>query len=291
MMEEMDRVVRRLLDERSFDVSFAMQTIIPVFRPLKPHFVYTDLCIKANALYPVGAGRLKLWNGAIESEERNLRACSGVFVMSNHVRQVLIEDYGLPPERVYRVNGGCNSAVVQSTDPDRYRRRNILFIGTDWKIKAGDHLVRAFQVVRERYPDAVLTIVGCRPDVAGPGIDVVGPIPSSDIAGYLAKASLFCMVSLREAFGIAYIEAMRACLPVIAADLGATPDFVIDDVTGFRVAHDDLEGLIQRLDQLLADPELCERLGTAGRDLAMKEYTWEATLRKIATVVRTSVRV
>jgi glycosyltransferase involved in cell wall biosynthesis len=289
MMEETERVVRCLLEKHSYDVSFAMQTIIPVLRPLKPHFIYTDLCIKANALYPVGAERLELWKECIEVEERGLKACAGVFVMSEHVKQVLIDAYGVVPERVHRVNGGCNSAVDQSFDPNRYRRRNILFIGTDWKIKAGDHLVRAFRVVRGRYPDAVLTIVGCRPDVSGPGIEVVGPVPASEIAGYLAKASMFSMVSLREAFGIAYIEAMRAALPVIAADLGATPDFVINDVTGYRVAYDDLDDLIERLCQLLADPELCERLGTAGRDLVMREYTWEATLKKMAEVVRASV--
>jgi glycosyltransferase involved in cell wall biosynthesis len=205
------------------------------------------------------------------------------------VKQVMIEDYGVEAERVHRVNGGCNSAVEESIDPERYRRKNVLFIGTDWQIKAGDHLVRAFQLVRERHPDATLTIVGCRPDVSGPGIKVVGPVPSAEIGGYLTKASLFCMVSLREAFGIAYIEAMQAGLPVIAADLGATPDFVINDVTGYRVGYDDLDGLVQRLDQLLANPDLCERLGTAGRELAVREYTWEASLNKMADFVRAAV--
>lgn len=285
MMEEIARITGRLQNERSYDFSFAVGTTLPVMKPRQPHFIYSDLCIKANQLYPVGRERLESWKDAIPHEEKSLAVATGIFTMSDHVSNSLIDFYDIPADRVHRVNGGCNSPVELSNDPGRYAKRNILFIGTNWQIKAGDRLVAAFRVLRERFPDATLTIVGCTPDVSGPGIEVVGMVPQSRIAGYLAKASIYAMVSLREAFGIVYIEAMKSGLPVVAADLGATPDFVINGKTGFRVTYDDTDALIDRLATLLADPGLCRRLGEAGRELAMTEYTYEATLEKMCKVI------
>lgn len=284
-MQQVARVTASLQQKRSYDFAFAMGTTIPLMRPIQPHFVYSDLCIKANQLYPVGRERLEMWKEVIPHEEQSLAAATGIFTMSEHVSRSLRKFYGIPTNRVHRVNGGCNSPVEISYDLERYGKQNILFIGTDWQIKAGDRLVEAFRVLHRRFPDATLTIVGCRPDVSVPGITVVGPVSQSEIAGYLARASIYCMVSLREAFGIAYIEAMKSGLPVVASDLGATPDFVINGETGFRVTYDNVEALTDRLARLLTDPALCRRLGEAGRDLAMREYTYEATLEKMCAVI------
>jgi glycosyltransferase involved in cell wall biosynthesis len=280
-MERIAKEVDKLQNADGHSFSLAIGTVTPNLSPKRSHFIYTDLTIRANAYYPEGAERLRLWQECIPYEEESLRKATVVFTMSDHVTRSLIEQYGLPQERVVRVNGGTNSPISECSDVARYSKRNILFVGVQWELKGGPQLVEAFRIVRKRYPGTTLTIVGCTPDVTDPGIEVVGRVPQERIRHYLNSASCFCMVSRREAFGIAYIEAMHAGLPVIASDLGATPDFVLNGETGYRVHHDDVCALAERIGELLCDPGKCQRMGEQAKRLVQSEYTWERTQRKM----------
>jgi glycosyltransferase involved in cell wall biosynthesis len=288
-MQTIAEEVEKLQNSEDYDFSLAIGTVIPNLSPRKPHFIYTDLTIRANAYYPQGDKRLNLWQECIPYEEQSLKKARIVFTMSDHVTRSLMEQYGLPLKKIVRVNGGINSPVTGQFDSARYGRRNILFVGVEWELKGGPQLVEAFTKVRDRHPQATLTIVGCSPDITGQGIEVVGRVPQKDVLKYLAKASCFCMVSRREAFGIAYIEAMHAGLPVIASDLGATPDFVINGQTGFLVDPDDIDGLAGRIDELISDPDKCRRMGEQARRLAQSEYTWEKTQQKMYQAICSAI--
>jgi len=273
--------IEKMQDSEKYDFSLAIGTVIPNINPMKPHFVYTDHTILANAYYPDGNQRLNLWKECIPYEEQSLRKATLVFTRSDHITRSLIEQYNLSSEKIIRVNAGINSPIPEKFDSVRYKRKNILFIGVDWERKGGPQLVEAFIKIRNRHPEAKLTIVGCSPPLKESGIDIVGRIPPKDITKYLAKASCFCMVSRREPFGIVYIEAMHAGLPVIASDLGATPDFVINDQTGFLVNPDDIDTLAERLNELIGNPNKCRRMGEQARKLAQSEYTWKKTQQKM----------
>ena len=276
-MKTISDKVEILEDSMNFDFSLSIGTVIPNLNPARPHFIYTDLTIRANSYYPEGEKRLDLWKECIPYEEQSLKKATLVFTMSNHVTRSLVEQYNLPREKIVRVNGGINSPVPDKYDPARYSRKNILFVGTQWELKGGPQLVEAFKKVQYRYPESTLTITGCSPKVKGHGINVVGYVPQKEISKYMANACCFCMVSRREAFGISYIEAMHAGLPVIASDLGAAPDFVIDDQTGFLVDPDDSDGLAERIIELISNPGKCRYMGEKARLLVKAEYTWEKT--------------
>ncbi len=281
LMERLDRVVQRTQVAGAYDFSFSTGTYVPVTQPARPHFVYTDHTILTNRRYPNSEDRVRLWQDCLPWERETLRRATMVFTMSEHVRRTLLEDYGVPDARVLRVNAGCNVPPGPEPDPARYAAKRILFVGLEWERKGGPELVAAFERVRKAHPAAVLTIVGCRPDVAGPGIEIEGRVGGDAVAAFLSRASVFCMPSWREPFGIAYIEALRAGLPVVSWDLGATPDFVREGETGHRVAAGDVATLASRLEALLADPDACRRMGERGRTLAETEYTWERTQGRI----------
>ncbi|MBN1506424.1 MAG: glycosyltransferase family 4 protein [Sedimentisphaerales bacterium] len=285
-MERVAGQVARLQQSDRFDFSLAIGTVVPNLKPAQPHFIYTDLTIRANAYYPQGQERLKLWEECIAYEEDSLRKASLVFTMSEHVTRSLVEQYAVPHERVVRVNGGCNAPLVEVADDSRYEQMNVLFVGVDWERKGGPQLVEALARIRTRRPRATLTIVGCSPHVSGPGIRVVGPVSQQEVSNHMADATCFCMPSRREPFGIVYIEAMHAGLPVVASDLGATPDFVINGCTGYRVDPDNIDELAGRLDELLSDPDKCRRMGKQARTLAQSQYTWERTQQKMHQAIR-----
>ena len=268
---------RRLREETPFDFALVLSTTFPGYALGRPYFVYTDHPILANRYFPGGEERVSYWQGCLPHERRNLEGATRVFAMSSHAAQALLEEYGLPTENVVRVNAGCNSPAPTAVEPDRYFRQRVLFVGVDWDRKGGPELLEAFRMVRRELPGARLTVVGCSPRIREAGVEVVGQVPPDRVAQQYARASLFCMPSRREPFGIVYLEALRAGLPVVSLDLGAAPDFVIEGETGYRAPVGDVPALAARLLALLRNPEMCRRFGDAGRRLVESQYTWEGT--------------
>ncbi|MEP7312841.1 MAG: glycosyltransferase family 4 protein [Pseudomonadota bacterium] len=253
-----------------------------------PHFVYTDHTHLANLYYPA-FDRAKLlpraWTRLEQSIYDNART---VFTMSTHVSRSLVEQYHCDPAKVECVQIGSNIEIPpeRSLEPSRYARKEILFVGIDWKRKGGPQLLQAFRIVSRSHPDARLTIVGCSPSIDVPNCRVLGLLPLAEIGPLYRQASIFCLPTQIEPFGIAFLEAFAHRLPVVSTNVGALPDIVVDGVSGYLIDGPDIEVLAARLNDLLASPELCRQFGEAGFRRLQETYTWEATGRRIANRVR-----
>ncbi len=81
------------------------------------------------------------------------------------------------------------------------------------------------------------------------------------------------------------IEAGAAGLPSVATDCGAA-DVVIDGRTGYIVAPDDDEAMIARVGELLDDPDLRARVGTAAREHVERTYSPEGLYRNLMGIYR-----
>lgn len=93
-----------------------------------------------------------------------------------------------------------------------------------------------------------------------------------DVPELLARAQGFVLTSRWEGLPLTILEAMRAGLPVVAADVGGVGEAVAHGVTGFlAAAHGELR---QGLARLVEDHELRERLGAAGRERYEREFTF-----------------
>lgn len=204
--------------------------------------------------------------------------------MSSHVSRSIIEQYACDPSRV--IMARCGSHITPPADidkfDDRYQAKNILFVGLDWERKGGPQLVEAFKSVLKVYPDATLTIVGCNPQIDVKNCHVIGAVALSEVHQYYLQASLFCLPTRREPFGIVFLEAYAHKLPVVSSDLGALPDIVEEGESGFLVKVNDIELLAKRLITLLGDPKKCQAFGQKGYQSFVENYTWEKTADTMA---------
>jgi glycosyltransferase involved in cell wall biosynthesis len=87
-----------------------------------------------------------------------------------------------------------------------------------------------------------------------------------DLSSFLHRADIFVFPSLTEVFGITILEAMAASLPVVASSVGAVPDIIADNYTGFLVPAGDSVELAHKLRPLIADSKLRRRMGRRGRE-------------------------
>lgn len=104
----------------------------------------------------------------------------------------------------------------------------------------------------------------------------ISDAPETTKPGLLAACDIFALPSGEESLGIAFIEAWACGKPVIGSRIGAIPGVISDGLDGLLVDYGKPHALAQAIIRLLDAPELRHKLGQAGREKVLEQYTWEA---------------
>ena len=223
-----------------------------------------------------------------ECEARVWRHASQILTFSDFAKRRFVSELGLPEAQVVVGGTGPFADVEDLRQITRPTSGPVaLMVGREWQTKGGPSLIVAFSKVRTIVPDARLVVVG--PDV-NPGlpewVEFVGYLSRNDptararLVGLFQAASVFCFPSVREAFGVALVEAMYAGLPAVASDINAIPEILADGVTGFLVPPNNPELLAERLISLLSNPALATQMGEQARIRAESRFSWAATAER-----------
>lgn len=275
------RKIKELIEQHvspeDYCFSFQMQSLFDASANGLAHYVYTDHTHLENRNYQAGSKANLYSPDWIELERTVYQNATLNFVRSSNVQRSIIEDYGCAAEKVRLVYAGSNSPVSpDKTKNINYTDPHILFVGFDWIRKGGPDLVEAFRLVLEKCPNARLTIVGAKPNLSIPNCEVMGARRSEELDIYYQNASVFCLPTHLEPFGIAFLEAMKARLPIVATRVGAIPDFVEEGENGWLVEPGDITGLADALLHLLMNPGTARRFGQRSYEIIEERYSWEA---------------
>ena len=217
-------------------------------------------------------------------ERRNVERADLVVVTSRYSAEVAQREYGVPLERLAVVPEPIDLEVWDDQFWRAPRRpRNapvVLSVARMYPRKRLSDLLHAAAILRARVPGIQVRIVGRGPEweavarlhaVLGLGDSVVllGDLTRERLAEEYVNASVFCLPSVQEGFGIVFLEAMAAELPVVACRIAAVPEVVLDATTGLLVAPRDPGALAEALERLILEPALARRLGQEGRRRAL----------------------
>ncbi len=283
------RWMRRHADPESTAFIFQTQSMFDAARPPIPFFVYTDHTREAHRRQGAGGAPAPASRAWIEREQALYRRADTVFTLSDFCRRSVIEDYGVGPEKVWTVSTGINMSLPESPGDAGDRPPVVLFIGGEWKIKGGPHLVEAFRIVRREVPEAQLWLVGSQPARLEPGIKAYGRVDRGTLDRLYRQAAVLCVPSILDRASMVALDAAAYGLPVVTNPFGAGAERVVDGVTGHVVDPRDPAALASVLVRLLRDPDRRRQLGGAGRDRIEKDFTWKAVGAKVAARIRSQL--
>jgi alpha-maltose-1-phosphate synthase len=245
-------------------------------------------------------------------EKTSLEAADAVIAVSHGSKADILQCYpAIDPARVTVVYNGIDTreyAADPGTDVlERFgvdpERPSVVFVGRITRQKGVPLLLRA---AAEFDPSAQLVLCAGAPDTPEIGAEVAAGVerlqrdrdgvlwidqmlPKTDVIQLLSHATVFACPSIYEPLGIVNLEAMACEAAVVASATGGIVEVVVDGETGFLVPLEQRPGSIdpvdpaafaaafaERVNRLVADPELARAMGQAGRRRVMDEFSWPA---------------
>jgi starch synthase len=255
-------------------------------------------------------------------EKVALEGADRVIAVSKGSREDILACYpDIDPDRVtviyngidaeeYTPDRGTEVLEKHGVDPDR---PSVVFVGRITRQKGVPYLVDA---ALQFDPSAQLVLCAGAPDTPEIAAEVASKVdrlrgergnviwleqmlPKREVIQLLSHATVFACPSIYEPLGIVNLEAMACEAAVVATATGGIVEVVVDGETGLLVPFEQVEGdivprdpqafvdgIAERVNALVADPERAREMGRAGRARAVSEFDWSAIARETSELYR-----
>jgi glycosyltransferase involved in cell wall biosynthesis len=202
----------------------------------------------------------------------------------NPLAEAMVSPYA---RRVRVVTAGMDPARFPWPPPGGERPadrpvKTILFAGLVDEWMKGFHVLHeACARLWQRRRDFELVATGAPTGQVDEFTRFVGWLPQEELPRQLWAADLLVMPTIaQEALGRTAVEAMAAGRPVVASRLGGLPFTVAEGATGLLFEPGNAGDLAAKIEMLLEDADLRERLGRAGRKRFEEHYAWEVIIER-----------
>ncbi|MCI4346077.1 MAG: glycosyltransferase family 4 protein [Thermoplasmata archaeon] len=216
------------------------------------------------------------WADILAREALGLREADRVIAVSKHLKQQLVDRYGVAADRVRVIYNAVRPPErVARISPER---PTVLYLGRLAAMKGVDTFLRAAARATPQLPNALFVVAGEGPEyprllalAAHLGIAdrtlFLGKVTDEERTALLARADVFVLPSVVEPFGIAALEAMASGVPTILSKTSGVAE-VADHA--FAVDFWDIDEFASRIAELLSYPALRRTMGDLGREEAMR---------------------
>jgi glycosyltransferase involved in cell wall biosynthesis len=227
-----------------------------------------------------------------------------IIAVSHYIKRELMGT-GYDDKKITVVHHGIDTNVfspdvvpknILKKYPELESRKIIFHPARMGMAKGCDVSIKAMNLVRERFPDALLVMSGTKNIIdwelsqekeIAYFIDLVKMF---DLREYvfinvyslqempeLYSLAQVCVYpsSVPEPFGLTMLESLSSGKPMIVTDSGGMPEIIMDDVNGYVIKIKDYETLASRIHVLLEEPRTRERLGNTGRHMVVTHYNKE----------------
>jgi glycosyltransferase involved in cell wall biosynthesis len=156
----------------------------------------------------------------------------------------------------FEIRDRAESKKMIGESPDS---KMIFYAGTLRKLKNVESLIKAYGVLKESIPGLKLFIAGSgmeegslkklASETSKADITFTGNLDSSEMARYYNAADIFCLPSFNEGLPNVCVEALLCGTPVVASNVGGTPDVIKDGQNGFLFDPSDIDQIVTALER------------------------------------------
>lgn len=243
-----------------------------------------------GALYGYGKARARFgakWKR--RATDRLYAAARHFFPWNEWVAASLREDYGVPAEKITPVSPGVDQRLFRPNPLARAQDRvvRLLFVGGNFTRKGGELLLRWARETQIETPWELHVVTR---DVlrTAPSVVVHSQVAnnSPELVRLYQESDLFVLPTLADCYSLVAMEAMSCGLPVIISRLGGISEIVADGQTGFLMEPGDYPSLALRLDQLVTDAGLRQKMGAAAVRRAQEKFDCRKNLGGILEMMK-----
>ena len=282
------------------------------------------LVITVHSLEPLRPWKREQLGGGYDFtvwlEKTALEMADAVIAVSHETKADIERLFRIAPERLHVIYNGIDPSEYHTVETTAAlepfgiypTKPYLLFVGRITRQKGIIHLMRA---IKHMTPGFQIVLCASAPDTPEIGREMEEAVAkaSAERDGIIwiremvdkqtayelySHAAVFCCPSIYEPFGIINLEAMACETAVVASAVGGIKEVVVDNETGFLVPLEQMQespfeaknpeqfarDLASRVNQLIADPALCERFGRAGRKRAEEKFSWAAIAAQTKTL-------
>ncbi len=231
---------------------------------------------------------------------RLVKSSDRVFVQTDIEREFLAGG-GYPREKMVLLGMGINPGELDGGRGERFRARHgiagpvVCYIGPRTYDKGTFNLVRAMESLWKGGDPSTLVLAGTDiedfrhfheglPEKVKSKCLMLDFISEEDKLDLLDACDLLVLPSRSDSFGIVFLEAWFYGKPVVGARAGGIPGLVRDGVDGLLVPFGDETELALSIQKLLLDNEYAGKLGAAGRERVLAEFTWDRKYQVVRAV-------
>jgi glycosyltransferase involved in cell wall biosynthesis len=237
------------------------------------------------------------------------RSAYRLFPVTERLHDRLVDDFGVPPERVEIVANGADTELFAPRDRATAAHsvgldpedEIVLFVGLLAWWNDFPTVIEAFAQVVARRPRALLVFVGDGDErealerlVRESGIEErvvwAGFVADRALVATYVAASRVCLSpgSSKLAIGrpMKLAEYLAAGRAVVGSDIPGIAEMLAETGGGIAVAPDDPAAMADALCSLLADPVAADALAAASRPVILERYSWRSIASRVAAAFR-----
>jgi glycosyltransferase involved in cell wall biosynthesis len=242
---------------------------------------------------------------------RILRKFDFIIACTNLEKGVLIDQFKLQPKKIKVISMGVDYNLFKSVHNTTFKNyyfkptffnkkeenyKMVLFCGYKNYEKGALSILKAIPYIVKAVKKVYFVFIGPSTQAFNRELSKVQKFRNTriinftpdNLTGYYDKkkltafkeADVFLMPSRSDAFGIAFLEAWAAGIPVIGAKTGATPEVIRDNVDGLLVEFDNPIEIAQKVVKLLKSKKLRKKIGLRGQIKVSQNYTWDIIANK-----------
>jgi len=219
----------------------------------------------------------------------NLERAKKLIVWSNFAKKLHLK-LGVDRRKIVVIPPGIAKLPLGKVKTKNF---NILFIGIWFERKGGRLLLKAYKILKKKYPEIKLNLIGQLPKEVSLSKDAwqTDYLPREKlIKKIFPQADVLVLVPpVVEGYGLVVLEAASIGIPAVVSSVCALPELVENGKTGFVIKPGSVGQLVEKLELLIKNPNLKEKMGQAAKKRFAQKFWIRQTNQKLLRVYQEAI--